>query len=124
MAGLRRQITRHRRFQAGLAKAFSWPVSAAAALEDPTVVCRCENVTAGDLRRAVDAPFGPREINRIKALTRCGMGRCQGRYCELAAAEIAASRLQTPLEAIGKLRGQAPVKPLPVSAAFDMKQRS
>lgn len=124
MADLRRKLARLRRFQAGLARAFSWPAAAATRLDDTTVVCRCENVTAGDIRRSIDKPFGPRELNRIKALTRCGMGRCQGRYCELAAAEIAARRLNTPLETIGKLRGQAPVKPLPVSAASDMKQAS
>ncbi|MGI9413144.1 MAG: FAD-dependent oxidoreductase [Hyphomicrobiales bacterium] len=124
MARLRRRLARLRRFQAGLARAFSWPGAGAGAVNDTTVVCRCENVTAGDIRRTVTSEFGPPEINRIKALTRCGMGRCQGRFCEPAAAEIAASRLRQPLQNIGRLRGQAPVKPLPVSAAFEVKQPS
>jgi hypothetical protein len=123
-AGLRRRLTRLKRFQAGLARAFSWPVSRTGSLGDTTVVCRCENVTAGDLRRSVGAEFGPREINRIKAMTRCGMGRCQARFCEHAASEIAADKLQQPLEAIGRLRGQTPVKPLPLSAAFEIERRS
>ncbi len=122
MARLRRQLSRLKRFQEGLARAFSWPVSRTRSLADTTVVCRCENVTAGDIRRTVGADLGPREINRIKAMTRCGMGRCQARFCELAAAEIAADKLRQPLQAIGRLRGQSPVKPLPISSAFEIEQ--
>jgi hypothetical protein len=40
------------------------------------------------------------------------MGRCQGRYCGQAAAEVVAAAAGVPLEAVGRLRGQAPVKPL------------
>ena len=123
-ARLRRRLNRIKRFQEGLARAFSWPVSRTNSLGDTTVVCRCENVTAGDIRRTVGADFGPREINRIKAMTRCGMGRCQARFCEPAATEIAADKLQRPLEAIGRLRGQTPVKPLPLSSAFEIERRS
>lgn len=123
-ARLRRRLSRLKRFQEGLARAFSWPVSRTNSLGDTTVVCRCENVTAGDIRRTVGADFGPREINRIKAMTRCGMGRCQARFCEPAATEIAADKLQQPLVSIGRLRGQSPVKPLPISSAFEIEPRS
>ena len=56
--------------------------------------------------------FGPTEVNRLKAITRCGMGRCQGRFCGLAAAELTAQTLGVPLEAVGRLRAQPPVKPI------------
>jgi len=55
------------------------------------------------------------EVNRLKAITRCGMGRCQGRFCGLAAAELTAQTLGLPLEAVGRLRVQPPVKPLPLA---------
>ena len=42
------------------------------------------------------------------------MGRCQGRFCGLAGAEILAAERGVPVEAVGWLRGQAPVKPLPM----------
>jgi NAD(P)H-nitrite reductase large subunit len=87
-------------------------------VEDEVAVCRCENVSAGDLRRSIHVALGPAEANRIKAITRCGMGRCQGRFCGLSAAELAAEELGRPLEAIGRLRAQAPVKPLPMAAAL------
>jgi hydrogen cyanide synthase HcnB len=56
-------------------------------------------------------------MNRLKALTRIGMGRCQGRMCGVAAAEILSHASGRPIELVGRLRGQAPIKPLPL----DMK---
>jgi NADPH-dependent 2,4-dienoyl-CoA reductase/sulfur reductase-like enzyme len=50
------------------------------------VICRCENIRAGGAR--CRAREGAAEMNRLKALTRVGMGRCQGRMCGAAAAEI------------------------------------
>jgi bacterioferritin-associated ferredoxin len=79
------------------------------------MVCRCEGISAGELRASLRADFGPAEVNRLKAITRCGMGRCQGRFCALAAAELTAQTLRLPLEAVGRLRAQPPVKPLPLA---------
>jgi thioredoxin reductase/bacterioferritin-associated ferredoxin len=56
-----------------------------------TLVCRCEAVTAGDIRQAMDE--GCRDPNEIKALTRCGMGPCQGRMCGMALNEIMSEAL-------------------------------
>src|SRR2546421_11385109 len=80
------------------------------------MICRCEGISAGELRASIHAGFGPTEVNRLKAITRCGMGRCQGRFCSLAAAELMAHTLNLPLEAVGCLRAQAPVKPIPMTA--------
>jgi NADPH-dependent 2,4-dienoyl-CoA reductase/sulfur reductase-like enzyme len=101
-------------FREGLAQAFPWPHAHAAALPNDAVVCRCEAVTAGELRRSV-LEFGSQEVNRAKAFSRVGMGRCQGRYCGHAAAEIVAAAASIPVEQIGRLRSQAPVKPLLMS---------
>ena len=54
------------------------------------------------------------EINRLKAFTRIGMGRCQGRVCEHAAAELLARSRGVDIERVGRLRRQPPVKPIPV----------
>jgi hypothetical protein len=43
------------------------------------------------------------------------MGRCQGRYCGHAAAEVIAAAAGVPLDKVGRLRGQAPVKPFAIS---------
>lgn len=99
------------RFRQGLAQAFPWPAQQAAQLPDEAIVCRCEAITAGELRRVV-CDMGAQEANRAKALSRVGMGRCQGRYCSHAGAEVIAHAAGVPVERVGRLRGQAPVKPL------------
>lgn len=114
-ARTRREVARLRRFQRSLARAFAWPAAAIHTLDDNVMVCRCEGVTAGELRQSLRADFGPTEVNRLKAITRCGMGRCQGRFCGLAAAELTAHALHLPLEAVGRLRAQPPVKPIPLA---------
>jgi len=110
-AALRRTLAQMDRFRAGLARAFPWPHAQAAALPDGAVVCRCEAVTAGELRRCVNE-MDSREVNRAKAFSRVGMGRCQGRFCGHASAEIVAQACGIPVEQVGRLRTQAPVKPL------------
>ncbi len=110
---LRATLARTDRFRAGLAAAFPWPNPQAAALPDATVVCRCEGITAGELRACV-RDKGSREINRTKAFSRVGMGRCQGRYCGQAGAEVVAAAAGVPIDVVGRLRTQAPLKPLPM----------
>jgi sarcosine oxidase subunit alpha len=51
----------------------------AKALEDDEIVCRCERVTAGELRALIRA--GMRDMNQLKAATRAGMGACGGKTC-------------------------------------------
>jgi NADPH-dependent 2,4-dienoyl-CoA reductase/sulfur reductase-like enzyme len=111
---LTRERAKMDRFRAGLAEAFPWPAQHAARLSDDTIVCRCEGISVGELRR-VTLEEGAREANRAKAFSRVGMGRCQGRYCGHAAAEVIAAAAGVPLDKVGRLRGQAPVKPFAIS---------
>jgi NADPH-dependent 2,4-dienoyl-CoA reductase/sulfur reductase-like enzyme len=107
-------------FRAALERAFPFPAKLAADMADDTILCRCEAITAGELRAAADealAMLPPSEVNRAKALTRVGMGRCQGRVCGPAAAEVLAASLSCPGEQVGRLRGQPPVKPIPILPA-------
>jgi len=48
-------------------------------IDDDEIVCRCERVTAGELRALIRK--GYRDINEIKAVTRAGMGACGGKTC-------------------------------------------
>ena len=110
---LEHKLQRLQTFRSGLERAFPFPAGWAAQAPDELVVCRCEHVTAGELRRTVQAT-GADEMNRLKALSRVGMGRCQGRSCGVAAAEILAHATGKPVEQVGRLRGQAPIKPIPI----------
>ncbi|OXH82221.1 FAD/NAD(P)-binding oxidoreductase, partial [Burkholderia multivorans] len=82
---------------------------------DDTIVCRCEEIDAGTLRRCIRGGEAT-ELNRLKALTRAGMGRCQGRMCGDAAALVLAAETGRPLADVGRLRAQPPVKPFPIAA--------
>jgi NADPH-dependent 2,4-dienoyl-CoA reductase/sulfur reductase-like enzyme len=78
-----------------------------------TIVCRCEEVTAQDVRDSVD--IGATGPNQLKAYRRTGMGPCQGRLCGLTVTELMAeARGKTPQE-IGYYRLRAPVKPIMLS---------
>ncbi len=114
IAQLRKTLARMDRFRLGLVDAFPWPYHIAASLPDATVVCRCEVITAQEIRCVVREK-GACEVNRVKAFSRAGMGRCQGRYCANATAEIVAAAADLPLEQVGRLRSQAPVKPMSVA---------
>jgi len=114
-AALRATLATMDAFRSGLARAFPWPHAHAAALPDAAIVCRCEAITAGELRRCVNE-LGSIEVNRAKAFSRVGMGRCQGRYCGHGAAEVIAHAANIPVEQVGRIRTQAPVKPLVMDA--------
>lgn len=110
---LEKRLARTAVFRRGLERAFPFPVRWAAQAPDDLVVCRCENITAGQLRQVVQ-DTGADEMNRLKALSRIGMGRCQGRMCGAAAAELLAHATGLPVERVGRIRGQAPIKPIPL----------
>lgn len=46
------------------------------------VVCRCEGITEGDVRAVLAGPLPPSSLSGVKRRLRCGMGRCQGQFCE------------------------------------------
>ena len=74
------------------------------------MVCRCEEVTAGQIRRYVELGcLGP---NQTKAFGRCGMGPCQGRFCGLTVTEIIAQARGVAPEAVGYYRIRPPIKPV------------
>lgn len=81
---------------------------------DDTIVCRCEEVRAGDIRRLVVEQKCPGP-NQMKSFVRSGMGPCQGRLCGLTVVELMAEcRNVTPAE-IGYYRIRPPIKPLTVA---------
>ncbi|MDM7853251.1 FAD/NAD(P)-dependent oxidoreductase [Pseudochrobactrum kiredjianiae] len=79
-------------------------------LEDETIVCRCEEITAGTLRDHLNAGFT--KIDQLKAFSRCGMGQCQGRMCASTVANLMSQTLNTTREDIHSYRIRLPVKPV------------
>ena len=81
-------------------------------LDDATIVCRCEEVTAAQVRDA--AGLGCLGLNQMKSFTRCGMGPCQGRMCGATAAEVLAAARGVPVATIEPYRTRFPTKPVTV----------
>ena len=74
---LKRKLSIFNRFRIGLESLFALPDNFLSLINDETVVCRCEDVTAGEIYDKVHGSII--DINSIKTITRTGMGRCQGR---------------------------------------------
>ena len=77
---------------------------------DDVLVCRCEEVTAGDVRRFVE--LGCQGPNQAKSFGRCGMGPCQGRLCGLTVTEVIADARKVSPATVGYYRIRPPIKPL------------
>lgn len=108
---LERQLARIQGFRVGLEAAFPFPEHWASLAPDDLMLCRCEEISVGEIRQVVAQ--GHTDINRVKAHCRVGMGRCQGRMCGSAAVEIIAQAAACSPQQVGRLRAQAPIKPLP-----------
>ena len=102
---LRRAMT----FQTALWRMFPLPPARADEIADETIVCRCEEVTAGRLRAELAA--GPRSLPALKKATRAGMGRCQGRFCAATVARLCPGAS----EPDGFAAPRAPVRPVPAA---------
>ncbi|MFN8984084.1 MAG: NAD(P)/FAD-dependent oxidoreductase [Alphaproteobacteria bacterium] len=88
--------------------------------EESTIICRCEEVTAGSLRWA--AAIGATGPNQAKAYLRCGMGPCQGRLCGPIVAAVIAETQSVPVQEVGHFRPRAPYKPITVNELAGAQQ--
>lgn len=92
---------------------FYKPRPALAQPADPTLVCRCEEVSAEQIRK--QSAQGRLDPNRIKTFTRAGMGPCQGRQCNNTVVRLLAQISGQAVLDIGQYRVRPPLKPLTVS---------
>lgn len=93
----------------GIVRPAQLPVEERARLiqENPaygTIICRCENVSEGEIVDAVTRTLGARSMDGIKRRVRQGMGRCQAGFCTPRAMEILSRETGIPMEEICKNR--------------------
>ncbi|MCL4746337.1 MAG: FAD-dependent oxidoreductase [Burkholderiaceae bacterium] len=86
--------------------------------DDATIVCRCEQVSAGAIREAVR--LGADGPNQVKAFVRAGMGPCQGRMCAQTVAAVIARERGLPCSQVPTQRVRPPLKPLHLADLADM----
>lgn len=66
------------------------------------IVCRCEQVSEGEILDAIHSTLGARTLDGVKRRTRAGMGRCQGGFCSPRVMELLARELEVDLTEIRK----------------------
>lgn len=110
-------VTHHRRFQKSLWALFAAPDPGLGIADDDTIVCRCESVTLGDLKQAIEK-HGAQDIATLKRLTRAGMGRCQARYCGVSLHGLVAAK---PKGEQDFLTPQPPLRPVPLGLVAEAK---
>lgn len=77
---------------------------------DETIVCRCEELSAAEIRAS--ARIGEPGPNQVKSYTRAGMGPCQGRQCGHTVANLIAATQCRPIAEIGFFKIRPPLKPV------------
>jgi NADPH-dependent 2,4-dienoyl-CoA reductase/sulfur reductase-like enzyme len=87
---------------------------------DETIVCRCEEITAGEIRAL--AKIGQPGPNQIKAATRAGMGPCQGRQCGYTVTRILAAVQNRPPSEAGFFHIRPPLKPVSLGELASLDQ--
>jgi bacterioferritin-associated ferredoxin len=77
---------------------------------DDLVICRCEEITCGEIKAAIRN--GIQTLNGIKRITRAGMGLCQGQTCQQLVARILVEELGLSAADIDPTTARGPVRPL------------
>jgi len=80
--------------------------------DDDTIICRCEEITKGEIRRAVYD--GMRTMNEVKRYLRTGMGLCQGQNCSRLVRNIIAKELGVSPVEVELIVPSAPARPIPM----------
>jgi BFD-like [2Fe-2S] binding domain len=119
----------------------AWIRAVQAIAPEDLVICRCEEVTCGDLlgvrpprylgatspsfaRRSLDTLLagGPLNQDQVKRLTRAGMGACQGRRCREQVAALLALTARVPPDVPPMPTHRPPLRPLPLSVLQDERE--
>lgn len=79
-------------------------------MDDKIIICRCEDITVGDVKRLVN--MGIDTTEEIKRVTRCGMGSCQGRTCQGILQSTLSKLTGKPIEEIKHHKFRPPSKPV------------
>ena len=93
------------------------PASPSADLTQTRYICRCEEVSEGEIREAIRA--GARSVVEVKRWTRAGMGICQGRSCRRLVERIIAEELGLRPEEVGISSFRQPVRPVSIQSMDD-----
>lgn len=108
----RRDLKRELRFARSMNELFAPRPGLLDLVTDDTIVCRCEEVTAGQLRGG--RPPWSSTLDAVRTVTRAGMGNCQGTMCEGIVTQLLARETGKQLVDVGIYHIRPPLKPVPL----------
>ncbi len=73
------------------------------------IICRCEQISEGEVRDALRGPLAPTTLDGVKRRTRCGTGRCQGAFCTPRVLKILSEEYGIPIEHVQKSGHGSPI---------------
>ena len=97
------------------------PAGLVADIPDRTIICRCEDVTMGQVREQMENGFS--SLDGLKKSTNAGMGNCQGRTCGPIIQDILDTLGDELPENPAPFSVRSPVKPVPLSALAAWAER-
>jgi bacterioferritin-associated ferredoxin len=111
---IKSELSQQHRFGKLLGDLFTPKQGLISLADDETILCRCEEITLGEIKAAV--ADGARTLGEVKMITRSGMGNCQGRMCEhsiTAAIVKALAAEHISHESVGYYSIRPPLHPIP-----------
>lgn len=66
------------------------------------IICRCEQISLGEIKQAINNPLGVATIDGVKRRVRAGMGRCQGGFCMPMVLKTIADELKVDIKDVNK----------------------
>ena len=115
-------LRREQRFARLLGNLFSPPPGLYTLAEADTIICRCEQVTLGQIQEAIT--YGAQTVGDVKNLVRTGMGNCQGRTCGSMVAQILAAETGRMVEDVRYFNIRPPVHPVPLGAIEEHREEA
>lgn len=109
----RNEVSSLNKFRFAIDRMYAIQPDLYANITDDTVVCRCEEVTAGEIRHAIRS--GTTNPNDIKKRTRAGMGYCQGMNCLPIIIMILVMEFNIKPEDIKLMNIRPPARPIPLN---------
>lgn len=112
LAGLAGQRQQLQRFGTMLNTLFAPRPGLDAIITAETIICRCEEVSAGEVRAAIGD--GATNLDALKSWIRVGQGNCQGRTCGPLLARLLRQEAGCSAERAGCFNVRPPLKPVPL----------
>jgi len=118
LSKLRKKIRAYRWYQQFLRNIYAFRPGLIDLLTDETIICRCEEIPYKEISRLIGN--GSHRLEKIKLLSRTGMGRCQGRFCYPTLLGIFSGILSEDEACSQDFTSRVPAKPLPLEVLFQL----